>query len=65
MSLERDGAMASPHGSDDARLNRRANIQRESTMTATIQWRHDVERALEDAGTQHKHVLLDFSAAPM
>jgi hypothetical protein len=33
-------------------------------MTA-IRWRHDVEQALEDARTQHKPVLLDFSAAPM
>jgi hypothetical protein len=34
-------------------------------MTTSIQWRHDVERAFQDARTQHKPVLLDFSAAPM
>jgi hypothetical protein len=30
-----------------------------------INWRHDVDRVLEDARTQRKPVLLDFSAAPM
>jgi hypothetical protein len=30
-----------------------------------INWRHDVDRVLEDARTQQKPVLLDFSAAPM
>jgi hypothetical protein len=30
-----------------------------------INWRHDVDRVLEDARAQQKPVLLDFSAAPM
>ncbi len=37
-------------------------------MTAgqgTISWRHDLEGALADARAQRRHVLLDFSAAPM
>jgi hypothetical protein len=31
----------------------------------TIQWRNDVDRVLNDAQTQKRPVLLDFSAAPM
>jgi hypothetical protein len=30
-----------------------------------ITWRHDFEKALQDAAAQKRHVLLDFSAAPM
>jgi uncharacterized protein YyaL (SSP411 family) len=30
-----------------------------------INWRHDVDQALNDARNQQKPVLLDFSAAPM
>jgi hypothetical protein len=30
-----------------------------------IAWRHDYDRVLDEAKTQHKPVLLDFSAAPM
>ncbi len=30
-----------------------------------INWRHDIDRVLEDAREQRKPVLLDFSAAPM
>lgn len=30
-----------------------------------IDFRHDVDQVLEDAKTQGKPVLLDFSAAPM
>jgi uncharacterized protein YyaL (SSP411 family) len=30
-----------------------------------IQWRRDVDKALEDARAQRKPVLLDLSAAPM
>jgi hypothetical protein len=30
-----------------------------------IDFRHDIDRVLEDARTQRKPVLLDFSAAPM
>jgi hypothetical protein len=30
-----------------------------------INWRHDFDRALEDARAQHKPILLDFSAAPL
>jgi hypothetical protein len=31
----------------------------------TITFRHDVDQVLEDARSQQKPVLLDFSAAPM
>jgi hypothetical protein len=31
----------------------------------TIKWRHDLEAAIEEARQQQRHVLLDFSAAPM
>jgi hypothetical protein len=31
----------------------------------TILWQHDLERALGEAATATKPVLLDFSAAPM
>lgn len=37
-------------------------------MTAgqgTIAWRYDLEGALDDARAERRHVLLDFSAAPM
>ena len=34
-------------------------------QSSEITWRHDLEKALEDAKAQHRHVLLDFSAAPM
>ena len=30
-----------------------------------IQWGHDLDRALEQARTAKRPVLLDFSAAPM
>ena len=30
-----------------------------------INWRHDIDQVLNDARTQQKPVLLDFSAAPM
>jgi len=30
-----------------------------------INFRHDVDQVLEEAKTQRKPVLLDFSAAPM
>ncbi|MDQ4079600.1 MAG: thioredoxin family protein [Gemmatimonadota bacterium] len=30
-----------------------------------IQWRRDADAALEDARTQNRPLLLDFSAAPM
>ena len=30
-----------------------------------INWRHDIDRVLDDARAQQKPVLLDFSAAPM
>ena len=32
---------------------------------ATISWRTDVDRVLADAKAQEKHVLIDFSAAPL
>jgi hypothetical protein len=30
-----------------------------------IEFRHDVDNVLAEAGREHKPVLLDFSAAPM
>jgi hypothetical protein len=30
-----------------------------------ISWRNDVDQALNDARAQKRHLLLDFSAAPM
>ena len=30
-----------------------------------IQWQHDLEQALGTARSAKRHVLLDFSAAPM
>jgi hypothetical protein len=36
-----------------------------STAARAITWRHDFDRALQDARTQKKRLLLDFSAAPM
>ena len=30
-----------------------------------IQWRHDYDAVMNDARTQQRPVLLDFSAAPM
>jgi hypothetical protein len=30
-----------------------------------ITWRHDVDQALSDARAKNRHLLLDFSAAPM
>ena len=34
-------------------------------VTMEIQFRHDVDNVLAEAGQQKKPVLLDFSAAPM
>jgi hypothetical protein len=36
-----------------------------STTAREIAWRHDFDRALHDARSQKKYVLIDFSAAPM
>jgi hypothetical protein len=36
-----------------------------STTAREITWRHDFDRALQDARSQKKQLLLDFSAAPM
>ena len=30
-----------------------------------VTWRKDIDPALNDARAQKKHILLDFSAAPM
>jgi hypothetical protein len=30
-----------------------------------IAWRKDIDKALSDARAQNRHLLLDFSAAPM
>ena len=31
----------------------------------SIDWRTDYDQVFEDAKTEHKPILLDFSAAPM
>jgi hypothetical protein len=36
-----------------------------ATAAHQIAWRHDFDRALQDAAAKHQRVLLDFSAAPM
>ena len=36
-----------------------------ATASTEIKWRHDFDRALEEARSRQQHVLLDFSAAPM
>ena len=36
-----------------------------STTAGEITWRHDFDRSLQDARSQNKRVLVDFSAAPM
>jgi hypothetical protein len=36
-----------------------------STEPTTIQWSHDLDRALARAESTRRDVLLDFSAAPM
>jgi len=36
-----------------------------STQATRISFRHDFDQALEDAKREGRHVLLDFSAAPM
>jgi hypothetical protein len=38
-------------------------VSKETTMK--INWRHDVATAFDEARTQRKPMLLDFSAAPM
>jgi hypothetical protein len=30
-----------------------------------IAWRKDIDKALSDTRSQNRHLLLDFSAAPM
>jgi hypothetical protein len=35
------------------------------TTVGQIHWVNDFDDALNDAQTQHKNVLLDFTAAPM
>jgi hypothetical protein len=36
-----------------------------ATAAREIAWKHDLDRALADAGARGRRVLLDFSAAPM
>jgi hypothetical protein len=36
-----------------------------ATAADQIHWVNDFDRALNDAQTQHRNVLLDFTAAPM
>ena len=33
--------------------------------TTHVTWLHDLDKALEDAGKRDRHVLLDFTAAPL
>ena len=35
------------------------------TESHEIAWRHDFDAALTDTAADHRHLLLDFSAAPM
>lgn len=46
---------------------RLASLRVEDAMAQDqkIAWRHDFEAAVSDAAAQGRHVLLDFSAAPM
>ena len=32
-----------------------------TSATSSIEWRHDIDRVLDDAKSQHRPVLLDFS----
>jgi hypothetical protein len=34
-------------------------------MIMPITWRKDIDKTLDDARAQKRHLLLDFSAAPM
>jgi hypothetical protein len=36
-----------------------------ANTTAQITWLHDLDAALQEAGQRDRHVLLDFSAAPL
>jgi hypothetical protein len=36
-----------------------------ATHQEHIVWQHDVDAALREGASQHRFVLLDFSAAPM
>lgn len=36
-----------------------------ATTAREIAWKHDLDRALQDANAKNLRVLLDFSAAPM
>jgi hypothetical protein len=36
-----------------------------SNTASVIAWTHDLDRAREVAHTGNRHILLDFSAAPM
>jgi hypothetical protein len=37
----------------------------EEEGTMAITWRKDIDKALDDARAKGRHLLLDFSAAPM
>ena len=41
-----------------------SKVARDATQRA-IEWRHDVDQALQDARAQRRPLILDFSAAPM
>jgi len=36
-----------------------------ATGQTTVTWTNDFDQALEQAREKHRHVLLDFTAAPM
>ncbi len=37
----------------------------EEDMAMAITWRKDIDKALDDGRADKRHLLLDFSAAPM
>jgi len=43
----------------------RVDVGGKNQMSSVIAWESRLEDALERARSQNKHVLLDFSAAPM
>lgn len=49
----------------DVATTTRAGGEQMAVQGRSISWEHDLERALEHARAQQRHVLLDFTAAPM
>lgn len=56
-----------PHPPPDAVIPAvpRAPVQQNTEATMAIQWKHDLDAALQRARDAEKPILLDFSAAPM